>query len=136
MTSYRNIENLSKLYHFFLKLVSDSFQGFFLLLWIKHYFFNQLLEGINLFLKKSNIHRFHAVIGMKMNKYFKIPNFKSKSQSLDLRRNKQNFSDQNRYLCPRDTKEDKKFQKFLADYLFTAIISWRNKNWLFNKCSR
>ena len=60
---------------------------------------------------------------MKMNKYFKIPNFKSKNQSLDLRKNKQKFFDQNRYICPRDTKEDKKFHKFLADYLFTAIIS-------------
>lgn len=60
---------------------------------------------------------------MNMNKYFKIPNFKSKSQSLDLRRNKQKFFDQNRYLCPSDTKEDKKFNNFLADYLFTAIIS-------------
>ena len=60
---------------------------------------------------------------MNMNKYFKIPNFKSKSQSLDLRRNKQNFVDQNRYLCPSDTKKDKKFHKFLADGIYVAIIS-------------
>lgn len=60
---------------------------------------------------------------MRVKKYFKIPNFKSKSQSLDLRRNKQNFFDQNRCLCPSDTKEDKKFHKFLADRRYVAIIS-------------
>ena len=125
--------NSPKYFHNFLKSVSDSFQGLF------NFLLQKYLDFPFDYQKRKKVLWVCHLLGhwlLRKDKYFKIPNFKSKSQSLDLRRNKQNFSDQNRYLCPRDTKEDKKFHKFLADYLFTAIISWRNKNWLFNKCSR